>query len=314
MRAITVQGDDPPRLGVSEVPPVEAVEGLLLVRVAAVSLNHGEVRTALEEGKVGDRPGWDFAGVVEAAPKGSGFAAGDRVAGLAPGGSWAERILTPPYLAARLPAELDFPQAACLPTAGLTAALALRKGGDLRNREILVTGATGGVGGIAVQLASRAGGRVTALVRDAAATTQLRALGALEVQTMETLGLHQPAFDVVVDTVGGAVLGATLGWLASDGICVACGDAGGATTTFDSFHFRNRPDQSYGGTTLYGFSLGHELGRTPPGSELELLAAQAAAKQLDTSISACAPWTDVQRVARDLLDRRIRGKAVLIID
>ena len=102
--------------------------------------------------------------------------------------------------------------------------------------------------------------------------------------------------------------------MASGGVCVACGDAGGAETTFDSFRFRNRPNPAYGGTTLYGFFLGEELTRTPPGPVIEALAAKMAAGQLDMSISVIAPWTRVQQVARDLLDRRISGKAVLTID
>ena len=313
MRAIIVQAGEPRRLAVQETAPTETVDGLLLVSVKAVSLNHGEVRTALSEGLPGDRLGWDFAGVVQAAPDGCGFAVGDRVAGLAPGGSWAVRIVTPPFLAGHLPADLGFEEGACLPTAGLTAVLALRKAGDLRGRNVLITGATGGVGMIAVQLAAQAGARVTALVRDLTMTQRLMRLGASAVETLSSLSDADPAFDLVVDAVGGPVLGAALGWLASGGVCVACGDAGGALTTFDSFRFRNRTGTPYGGTTLYGFFLGAELTRTPPGPEIEILANLAASRRLDLSISTRASWTHIQEVARDLLDRRISGKAVLTV-
>jgi NADPH:quinone reductase len=65
------------------------------VAVRAISLNNGEIREALAA-PAGDRPGWDFAGVVEAVPDGSDFAVGDRVVGLKFEGAWAERVAVLP--------------------------------------------------------------------------------------------------------------------------------------------------------------------------------------------------------------------------
>ena len=82
---------------------------------------------------------------------------------------------------AELPDEVSFAQAATLPVAGVTALRALEICGFVLGKRVLVTGASGGVGRFAVQLASRAGARVTAVSRNAERARGLRELGAAEV-------------------------------------------------------------------------------------------------------------------------------------
>ncbi len=136
------------------------------VRVTAISLNRGEVNRALSQSAAGARPGWDFAGVIEAAaPDGSGPSMGTRVVGILPTGAWANRVRAPSDWVAALPEAVTDAQAATLPVAGLTALHALRQGGLLLGRKVLVDGTTGGVGHLAVQLAALSGATVYGHVR-----------------------------------------------------------------------------------------------------------------------------------------------------
>ena len=86
--------------------------------------------------------------------------------GIVDRGAWAQRVAVPTTTLAPLPDEVSDAQAATLPVAGLTALKALDIGGNPLGRRVLVTGANGGVGRLAVQLAAVAGAHVTALVRD----------------------------------------------------------------------------------------------------------------------------------------------------
>src|SRR4030095_12295790 len=94
--------------------------------------------------------------------------AGARVVGFLPEGAWAERVAVPTHALAELPEKVTVSQAATLPVAGLTALHALARGGLLLGRRVLVTGATGGVGDFAVQLARLARAPVAARARRAA--------------------------------------------------------------------------------------------------------------------------------------------------
>src|SRR5207247_6853872 len=91
--------------------------------------------------------------------------AGTRVVGILPSGAWAERVNCRSHAVAVLPEAVSDNQAATLPVAGLTALHALRQGGLLLGRKVLVDGASGGVGHLACQLAGAAGAFVWGHVR-----------------------------------------------------------------------------------------------------------------------------------------------------
>src|ERR1700726_1610948 len=166
IRAVVVDPAAPGKLAIEPVELRDPARDEVAVKVTAISLNRGEPRRALQVAEPGWRPGWDFAGVVETeAADGSGPRRGSRVVGMLPSGAWAERVNCRSHAVAALPDAVSDAQASTLPVAGLTALHALRQGGLLLGRKVLVDGATGGVGHLACQLASAAGALVWGQVR-----------------------------------------------------------------------------------------------------------------------------------------------------
>jgi NADPH:quinone reductase len=310
VRAVVVDPSSPQGLGLKPVELAPAAPDEVTVRVTAISLNRGEVRRATSQGQPGDRPGWDFAGVVEErAADGSGPQPGSRVVGMLPSGAWAERIRAPTNSVAPLPEAVTDAQAATLPVAGLTALHALRQGGLLLGRKVLVDGASGGVGHLAVQLANASGALVWGQVRQAQFRPTIAewcgeriVLGA----DLKAAAAHGP-FHLIVDSVGGSALAAGLTMLAPGGTCVTFGVSESASATIASGEFFR-----IGGARLYGLILFHELRRVEPAAEgLALLAGLVAGRRLRPHIAVEAPWTEIGPVARQLLARSFAGKAVL---
>jgi NADPH:quinone reductase len=307
-RAVVVDPEAPGRLVIREVAEPVPDRSEAVVRVRAISLNRGEVRRSTMAA-AGWRPGWDLAGEVErAAADGSGPRAGTRVVGLLPEGAWAERVAIPKHALAELPDKVTFSQAATFPVAGLTALYALAKGGLILGRRVLVTGATGGVGDFAVQLARLGGAHVTASARRADQAPALRQLGAHEVLVGDEIP-PSPKYDVVIESVGGRTLGTALAALERAGVCVALGVSASAEVTFDTRAFFVT-----GRATLYGFYLFTELGSDPASVGLRRLAELVAAGQLAPHVSLEQPWSEIAQVAQDLMARRFPGKAVLTLE
>jgi NADPH:quinone reductase-like Zn-dependent oxidoreductase len=306
-RAIVVDPQAPGRLVIRDVPGPIPDRAEAIVRVHAVSLNRGEVRRA-GLAAAGWRPGWDLAGEVERpAADGSGPRPGARVVGVVLEGAWAERVAVPTNALAELPDKVTFAQAATLPVAGLTALYALEKGGLLLGKRVLVTGATGGVGDFAVQLARLAGAHVTASVRRSDQAAPVRQLGAHDVVVGDEIPAS-PTFDLVIESVGGRTLGTALSALKRDGLCVTLGVSATAEVTFDARNFFVA-----GRTTLYGLYLFTEFGARPAWAGLRRLAELVAGGQLAPHVSVERPWTEIARVAEDLIARRFPGKAVLMV-
>ncbi|HEY7254525.1 MAG TPA: zinc-binding dehydrogenase [Methylomirabilota bacterium] len=295
------------RLVIRAVPDPTPDRGEAIVRVRAISLNRGEVRRSTMAA-AGWRPGWDLAGVVErAAADGSGPKVGARVVGFLPEGAWAERVAVPTHALAELPEKVTFSQAATFPVAGLTALHALGKNGTILGKRVLVTGATGGVGDFAVQLARLGGAHVTASARRADQAPALRALGAHEVTVGDEIPAS-PKYDLVIESVGGKTLGTALAALERGGVCVTLGVSAASEVTFDARTFF-----ATGRTQLYGFYLFTELGNEPASIGLRRLADMVAAGQLAPHISVERPWSEIAQVAADLIARKYPGKAVLTL-
>jgi NADPH:quinone reductase-like Zn-dependent oxidoreductase len=306
MRAVVVDEAAPGRLTIGQVPRPTPAAGEVLVQVAAVSLNRGEVKTAMTAA-TGWRPGWDYAGtVVQAAANGAGLPAGTRVVGTAPIGAWCEYIAAAPPFLAPLPDAVSFEAAATLPVAAGTALHALRRGPKKPGRRVLITGASGGVGVYAIQLAAGAGDEVTAAIRSPANEALVRGLGAQHVTIGETLASDIGPFDLIVDSVGGRTLGTALGLLAPGATCVNLGGSEGAVAEFDISKFRGA-----GGATLYGLAMLYEVQHEAPSITLAELARLVAEGKLKPVIERRAPIEDVAEVAQALISRRFTGKAVL---
>ena len=170
MLALITTGDDD-ILRLAEVPNPVPGPAEVLVRVQATSLNRGEVVRA-KNAPAGQQVGWDVVGVVErAAERAEGPAVGTTVVGLVSNGAWAELAAVPVDYLASVPSGVTPAQAACVPVAGMTAFRALALGGFPVGKRVLVTGASGGVGHVAVQLARAAQMTVTGLIRTPRATT-----------------------------------------------------------------------------------------------------------------------------------------------
>lgn len=307
MRALVARPSAPHGLELGEIVAPRPAPGQALVEVRAVSLNRGEARY-LPRRQEGTVHGWDVAGVVRsAAADGSGPAEGARVVGLVDGGAWAELAAVRTDRLAELPEGVSFEAASTLPVAGLTAVRALAVAGPLLGRRLLITGASGGVGRFAVQLAHQGGAHVTAVAANPERAEGLAELGADEViHELTPEGEH---FDVSLESVGGDSLAAALARVAPAGIVVAFGISSGEPTTFNVAGFYNRR-----GARLYGMRVFDELDRHHSAvRDLRYLAEEVAAGRLDPQITLTASWREAGSALEALLERRVRGKAVLTI-
>ena len=315
MRAL-VSDTTAPHARLAEVGEPEPRTDQALVAVRAISLNRGEVRR-LETLAPEAVTGWDLAGVVtRAAADGSGPPAGARVVGLvnpnevgAGTGAWAQLSAVPTENLAVLPDGVAFEPASALPVAGLTALRSLEIGGFVLGRRVLVTGASGGVGRFAIQLAALAGAHVTAIARR---TKGLAALGADEIASELTVeDPPGPDFDVVLDAIGGEVLGTALQRVAPEGTVVSFASTVTEPVAFPARELFARAP----GARLHGFYLFADLAHSRSGGTgLRRLAELLDTGRLDPQVDLVLPWERAGEAITALLDRRVAGKAVLTVD
>lgn len=243
-----------------DLPP-----GELVVRVAYSSLNYKDALSATGNPGVTRKfphtPGIDAAGVVISCSDDK-FAAGDEVIvtsydlGMETDGGFGQMIRVPSSWAVAMPQGLTPRTSMMYGTAGLTAALsvqALEKNGvKPQDGKILVTGATGGVGSLAVAILARAGYQVTAATGKLSESEYLENLGASEVIERDQVtknnerALLKPAWAGVIDCVGGDTLAAAIKATAYGGTVTCCGLVASPELDLNVFPFILR------GVTLVG--------------------------------------------------------------
>jgi NADPH:quinone reductase len=222
----------------AERPDPEPGPHDLLVRVAAAGLNQADI---LQKGGLyppppgvpADQPGLECAGTVEATGAAvRSYRPGDRVMGLLAGMGQAELVLLDERVAIAVPEACTPPEAGGFPEVFSTAYDALfSQAGLSMGERVLVTGAAGGVGTAAVQLAVVCGASVVASVRDPQLHERVASLGATAVAPDEAAA-HGP-YDVVLELVGGPNLPGDLASLAPRGRIVVIGTGAGSKTTVD---------------------------------------------------------------------------------
>ncbi|WP_410566707.1 NADP-dependent oxidoreductase [Amycolatopsis sp. cmx-4-61] len=295
------------KLEIAEVPRPEPGRGQVLVRVEAAAVNPVDV--ALITGAMRDAlpvahpfvPGVDVSGVVEAVGPGvERFRAGDTVLAWngVPSGAFAEYALVRADDSAALrPAALDARHGAALPTGALTAAALLDEAELGPGATVLIVGATGGLGGYAVQLAKRAGATVLATGRDGD-QDHLRTLGAdgfidyrAEHVAERVRDWAPEGADVVLDLAqaGPALAGSA-----------AAAKPGGLVVS------------PLGGPPAFDRDVrARYTGTTTPAGRLAELAEQAATGALSIGIGAEYPFAEVRQALLDFAARRVRGKVVI---
>ncbi|MEV5099187.1 zinc-binding dehydrogenase [Streptomyces rochei] len=299
MRALVVDHGEAGPVRFADVDEPVPSSDEALVEIRHIGLNFGELNY-VHQWPAGAVHGHDAAGVVvRAASDGSGPPEGTRVAlGMSPH-AWAERVAVSPASLGTVPEGVDLADGAALGIAGVTALRVLRKR-SLLARHVLVTGASGGVGHFAVQLASLAGAWVTALVGSPDRAAGLRDLGADKVLT--DLAQTDDRFDLVLDTVGGPLVTQAWSFLAEGGTIHLVGYSSGQDTTFPS-------------GSLFGFGEPRTIATygdmTPTSGELTDLLGLMAAERLSAPVGLRGNWQDVDDAVRALFARKIHGKIVL---
>ncbi|HEV2854374.1 MAG TPA: NAD(P)H-quinone oxidoreductase [Thermoanaerobaculia bacterium] len=242
MRAILPTDPNSPHPQIGDLPDPVPGPGEVLVAVEAAGLNHADLHqlrgTYPPPPGESAVPGLECAGVVL---RGSSWRPGTRVMALVGGGAHATRAAIPAGQLMAVPDNLSLIEAAALPEAALTSWVNLVVEGGLQSGEtVLVTGATGGMGSFAAQLARELGARVLAAGRSRERLELLRGLGIEEV-CVEGANLPQQVkeatggrgVDLVIDFTGGPEIGSHLAALANQGRLVLVGLVSGRKAEVD---------------------------------------------------------------------------------
>ncbi len=324
-RAFVVrEGAGPRSATFEELAPSELPDGDLTVAVRYSSLNYKDALAVTGKGKVIRKfpmvPGIDLAGTVLESSS-AAFQPGDEVVvtgwgmGEATFGGYAGLARVRADHALQIPKGLTARRAMAVGTAGLTAALCVdaieeagvRPGG----REVIVTGAAGGVGSVAVALLARAGYRVAASTGRPAEQPFLEKLGASRIVPRQDLAreatrpLEAETWAGGVDAVGGAVLGSVLRQTAYCGAVAACGLAGGTDLPVTVLPFILRGVKLLGVDSVMAPRERRErawsrIARDLPADQLD---------ELTTEI----PLADVPAWSERILAGQVRGRAVVAI-
>ena len=330
MTAVRQEGYGSPTevLSVEQLPVPEVDADEVLVSVEASSVNpadwHGVrgeplvVRAVIGVGSPSyEVPGCDIAGVVERVGSDvTSVRVGDRVLGYPPEkarGGFAEVVAIPESNIARVPDEVSLADAACLPLAGATALHAIRDHAEVdAGQRVLVVGASGGVGALAVQIAKSRGARVTGVCsgRNVDFVRNLGADDVLDYRTVDyaELAADEPGYDSILQ-LGGAMPAARLRRaLADDGrLVIVSGDGGG--------RWLGPIGRILRGVVMSRFGRGRVLtmNAVPSADDLAELASLVASGAVRVPIERTVSLDGVAAAIRDIETGHTRGKIAVAI-
>jgi acrylyl-CoA reductase (NADPH) len=324
MKAIYLTKDPEFRAQVADVPESDLPEGDVAVRIEYSTINYKDALAITNTSPIARQwpmvAGIDGAGVVEASTH-PAWKPGDRVVlngwgvGESHWGCLAQKARLRGDWLVRCPAPFTTRHAMGIGTAGYTAALcvmALERGGVAPDRgEVLVTGATGGVGSVAVAILARRGFRVVASTGKMGERAYLEALGAAEVIDRATLSqagkpLQKERWAGVVDSVGSHTLVNACAQAKAEGVVAACGLAQGMDfpATVAPFILR--------GVTLAGVNS-VMVPRERRERAWELLAADLPPATVDAMVEEIGLAEAIPR-SPEVLAGRVRGRLVVDVN
>ncbi len=302
--------DDDFNADFQELSTNELPEGEVLIHVAYSGVNYKDGLASIPEGKIVRNypfiPGIDLAGVVEESSD-PNFKEGDKVLatsydiGVSHYGGYSEYARVKGEWVVPLPAGLTLKEAMALGTAGFTAALAIyqleKNGLKPQNGPVLVTGATGGVGSIGINILHKLGYTVAASTGKASEHAYLKELGVSEILSREETSaeskrpMDKERWAGSLDSVGGSTLAYLIRTTAYNGSIAAYGNTGGANFSSTVFPFILR------GVNLLGVDSVHcptEVRRHiwqmlandyKPGHLLDLIASEALFEELPQALA-----------------------------
>ncbi|GAA2870250.1 NADP-dependent oxidoreductase [Paenarthrobacter ilicis] len=305
MKAITYsEYGNPHVLELTDQPMPKVGPGMVLVKIKATSVNPvdwkimGGYLDPLMDIQFPAIPGWDVAGVVESVGIDSHqFKPGDEVISYARkdyvhGGSFAEYIALPERVLARKPTTLDWNESAGLPLTGLTAFQVLSRLDVKSGETLLIHGGSGGVGSLAIQIASARGVKVIATASEKNHEF-LRSLGAEPITYGDGLAervkaMEPDGVDIVADFAGGS-LEATLAVLKEGGRHASIADG---------------EVEKHGGTWMWV---------TPVGTELQELADLVDQENFQVEVAQTFPLAQAAEAFRLNMEGHTRGKVVVTV-
>ncbi|MFJ3662686.1 zinc-binding alcohol dehydrogenase family protein [Streptomyces sp. NPDC090119] len=300
-----VRYDRDGKLFTEDVTAPEPAPGELLVRAEAIGVTLPTVRKVREAAEPGPLGG-EVAGRVVAVGEGvTGFSPGDRVTGLCFSHAYAELAVLQQTMTSRVPDRASAVEAVALVRSGLVARGAYEAGHPVPGDAVLVTAAASAVGCLALQYA-RAGGasRVVAAVSAPEKADLVRSLGADEVVLYADASWGEPV-DVILDGVGGDLLGPAVRALAPGGRLVAFSSGGG---TVDAYELLVRS------ASVTGFQMAR-IAREQPARYASWPAdlwRRHADGALRAPVHAEFPLAEAARAHRAIEERRNLGKVVLV--
>ena len=310
--AIIEHYGSPEEFKIKELPTPDIEDGEILIRNRASSVNpidtivrQGTIK--LVSGLIGDQLlGSDFSGTV-LATKSARFKVGDEVFGLnsaVKGGSYAEEIVADAEQAALKPAGISFAEAATLPLVGLTAWQGIVEDGKLKSGDrVLITGCTGGVGFVAVQIAKALNAHVTGTC-SAKHVEFARSLGTDEVIAYDQAKIPEgQKFDLIFDASGHYTISDMKGNLTDDAMFV--------TTKGGADSLKGAVDAA---TDLLFQKRMKIVKMTPSADDLDKLAELVNNGKLKPHVAKSFPLEQIAAAHRMLEDESFEGKIAIQID